>query len=626
MARTRDDSGSHGLCSRIAESATGRRRYAEGEIRGYARRPVITRSTGWAVWILLALLVQPGAAARDRAPGFLSQSLSLPGIPAAVRPADMDGDGRDDLVVLVAYAGWTTRSEFTTARFDDVEGLVEVMSVVDELVDRRELRVYPAMPDAAGFGPQRAALDLDRTIHALATGHPAEPLIAVTDDGAAAVRLVEMEEGDELTLVPLVSGETSVAGGGRFYPELELLHDLDGDGLPELLLPTAEGWAVYRGTAAGFAARAAATIVLPEPPPDDEEEEDEAGGSEGDSDGDLDDDDDDGAGDDSDSDDGDSDGGEQRPTHEILFEIQDCNGDGRLDFVVPGRAGHDGPLIFRGTGELSFAEAIEILPADGEQDGHEVVFVGDLDTDGRAEAVERTERERYEDPGWRQELDEAKRPLFEYAVRRLGPRLSLAAEPLRAFQAIGYTFGGTEGDDDEAEIRLPGGFQDLDGDGRQDLVAVTLEFSILPMAMRVLVIRRISLTMNFHVWCQAEDGGFDRVSGLDLAGRFKLDLDNLRVRHLSQFAGDFDGDGRADFVQLGRGKKVTIHLGDAGCSYPVLPDRQIRLERKLRHLGLARILDLDGDGRSDLYVVHPMKAAADSTGVPARVDLYLSRF
>lgn len=226
------------------------------------------QATRGAWWLLLGLLAEPGAAARDRASGFFAQTLSLPGIPAAVRPADMDGDGRNDLVVLVAYTGWTTHSELTTERFDDVEGLVEVMSVVDELVERRELRVYPAAPDAAGFGPQRAALDLDRSIHALATGHPAEPLIALTDDGAAAVRLVAGDRGAALTLTPLVSGATSFAGGGRFYPELEPLRDLDGDGLPELILPTTDGWAVYRGRAAGFAGRPAARIVLPEPKPD----------------------------------------------------------------------------------------------------------------------------------------------------------------------------------------------------------------------------------------------------------------------------------------------------------------------------------------------------------------------
>ncbi len=223
--------------------------------------------------LLACAVVLPSAGrARDRAPGFFQQRLDLPGIPAAMVPADMTGDGRDDLVVLVAYTGWTTRSEFEQAKFDDIEGLVEVMNVVDALVDRRELRVYPARAEGDGFAEEVAALDLDTTVHALATGHPAEPLIAVTDDGAAAVRLEEEGGAAVLTLTPLVTAETTFAGGGRFYPDLEPLHDLDGDSVPELLLPTAAGWAVHRGTADGFAAEAASVIALPEPPPDDDDD------------------------------------------------------------------------------------------------------------------------------------------------------------------------------------------------------------------------------------------------------------------------------------------------------------------------------------------------------------------
>lgn len=535
------------------------------------------------------MLALPAAAARERAPGFLAAALELPGIPAAILPADMNGDGRDELVVLVAYTGWATRSEFAPAKFDDVEGLVEVMNVVDELVDRRELRVYAAA-DAEGFGEPLAATDLDASVHALATGHPAEPLIALTDAGAATVRLGHSEGGAELTLTPLVESESSLSGGGRFYPDLELLRDLDGDGLPELLLPTAAGWAVHRGAAEGFGAERAALLALPAPPAE-----------------------------------GDEAGDETPPAHELRFALEDCDGDGRLDFVVAAGFDDRGPLIYRNTGGLTFAPPVELAPDDSEGPEREVMLVGDLDGDGRAEAVDRTELERYEDPGWRQEVDEAKRPLFAYAVRGLRDDLAPEAEPRLEFEATGYTFGGSEGGDEE-EIELPGGFQDLDGDGRQDLVAITLEFSILPLAMRVLVVRRISLTMNFHVWCQDGDGAFRSVPGLDLSGRFKLDLDNLKVRHLSQFAGDFDGDGRADFVQLGRGRKVTIHLGRDGCRYPVRPDRTIELRRKLRHLGLARVVDLDGDGRSDLYVVHPLKARDEQVSVPARVDLYLSRF
>ena len=582
--------------------------------------------------LLACALAGPSAGgARDRAPGFHRQSLDLPGVPAAMAPVDMTGDGRDDLVVLVAYTGWTTRAEFEQAEFDDVEGLVEVMNVVDEIVDRRELRLYPARAGGDGFEEHVAALDLDTTVHALATGHPAEPLIAVTDDGAAAVRLMEGEGGAALTLMPLLTAATTFAGGGRFYPDLELLHDLDGDSLPELLLPTAAGWAVYRGTAAGFAAEPAAVIALPEPPPEEvEDAEAGVGGNEGDGAEDTgsgrERDDDSGSDSDSDSDsESDSDGDEPPPLHEVPFEVRDCSGDGRPDLVVPGGAGHDGPLVFRATGDLAFAAPVVILPAAAEGEDREVMYVGDLDGDGGGEAVDRAELERYEDPGWRQEVDEAKRPLFAYALRRLGAELTVEERPRYGFRATGYTFGGSEGDDDETEIMLPGGFQDLDGDGRQDLVAITLEFSVLPMAFRVLVVRRISLTMNFHVWCQESDGGFREVPGLDLAGRFKLDLDNLQVRHLSQFAGDFDADDRADFVQLGRGRTVTIHQGRPGCRYPARPDRTIKLDRKLRHLGLARILDLDGDGRSDLYVVHPLDRDDQETSIPARVELYLSR-
>jgi hypothetical protein len=370
-------------------------------------------------------------------------------------------------------------------------------------------------------------------------------------------------------------------------------------------------------------------VALPEPPPDDRRDGQEAADAPAAASPDPDDVRSGGAPEDE-SDDGRHDSGDDDPRddgeprlHDVRLEVRDCSGDGRPDLLFPGGIG-GGPLIFRNTGGLTFAAPVELLPAADAAAEREVIHVGDLAGDGHAALVERAEIQRWQDPGWRQEVEEAKRPLFEYAARRLDARLTPAPEPYLEFRASGYTFGGTEADDEE-EIVLPGGFQDLDGDGRQDLVAITLEFSLLPMVMRVLVVQRISLTMNFHVWCQDESGGFAEVPGLDLSGKFKLDLNNLRIRHLSQFAGDFDGDGRADFVQLGRGRKVTIHRGRVACRYPVVPDRTIRLQRKLRHLGLARILDLDGDGRSDLYVVHPLEAEEEGLSIPARVDLYLSR-
>ena len=77
------------------------------------------------------------------------------------------------------------------------------------------------------------------------------------------------------------------------------------------------------------------------------------------------------------------------------------------------------------------------------------------------------------------------------------------------------------------------------------------------------------------------------------------------MSQLSLFSGDFDGDGRADFVQIGRGKRVTIHRGRADCSFPAEPDMAFDLREEPRDLSLVRIRDLDGDGRSDLHDHHP---------------------
>ena len=81
------------------------------------------------------------------------------------------------------------------------------------------------------------------------------------------------------------------------------------------------------------------------------------------------------------------------------------------------------------------------------------------------------------------------------------------------------------------------------------------------------------------------------------------------MSQLSLFSGDFDGDGRADFVQIGRGRRVTIHRGRPDCGFPADPDLAFDLREEPRDLSLVQIRDLDGDGRSDLLVVQPKGAA-----------------
>jgi hypothetical protein len=560
------------------------------------------------VGVLVAgLLASPAGARRDRAPGFAEQSLDLPGVPAAVLPADLDADGSQDLVVLVAFTAWTEVSETEQMEFDGIEGLVEVMNVVSSLVDRRELRVYPGRAETGRYGKHLPPLELDTSVHALATSDSGHSLLALTDEGVAEVRLVSQAGEPTPVLEPLLAAPSLLTGSGTFYADFDFLYDLDGDGRTDALLPIENGWAIYRGSDDGFEPATVAILTVPERNPEDDDRSDSGRDSVSDS---------------------DSEGEEtkRRPRRPRQPQVKDVTGDGRLDLVVfKADRGRD-PLVYTNLGDLAFSEAIEVALADGGRD-EEIVYIGDLDGDGLASVVAAEELEPGDDAGIKKEIEHAKKPDFRYRVYPLGNDLIPATEPTTSFEAEGYTFEGEEesaDDDEDIDIKLPGGFQDLDGDGRQDLVAITLDFSLVPLLFRVLVLRSVSLRMDFHPHCQGDDGSFGRVPGLDLSGKFKINLRNVQVKHLSQFEGDFNGDGRSDFVQLGRGKKVTIHHGRRGCSYPVRPDRQIVLEREPRHLGLTRILDLDANGRSDLYVVHPEKAPKSGESIPVRLDLYLS--
>jgi hypothetical protein len=218
----------------------------------------------------------------------------------------------------------------------------------------------------------------------------------------------------------------------------------------------------------------------------------------------------------------------------------------------------------------------------------------------------------------RQAMRQAREPEYRVHLHRLDPALQPAREPEASFRVTGYVVAG--GDTD---LRLPGGFQDLNGDGRSDLVTVTNDISLVK-ALAVLATRRLTLELGFHPWCQGADGRFTRAPGGPLTSRLTIDLNDLELRRRSLFAGDFDGDGRADFLQLGRPREIGIHRGRADCSYPERPDAVVRLRGEIRDLALVEARDLDGDGRADLAVTHPQKVDDPGVTAPVRLDLYLS--
>lgn len=603
---------------------------------------------------LLAVLAltQATAAASERLTLALTQ-IDLPGAPVSVLPVDIDRDGIGDLAIVVAYTEWDQIAIEESVELDQVEGLLEMMTVVPALADRRELHVFLGSRDGLKALPPEP---LDLSVLTLAAGPPGEPLIALTDAGIAAVRIVEPEaraplelrelrtrQGPRVRLVPLVETRSVLSGTRALLPDLGITVDIDKDGSTDVLVPRIDRITVYRGTGRGFDIESAVDVDLPPRKYF-----------------------------------------QRRPTARRypLPLVQDVDGDQRPDLVFRAGNGWKRFWVARALPSDSFAEligplgsgALEIpLPspdapvsvsgsslyagwddrswstetADTQKESdsqaenagiaesagtaenagdsaedYELVYFGDLTGDGRAEYV-LLEDLSSQDAGFRKEMKQAKRPPVRFHIYPSKPDLTRAQESLTSFLATGYAFPG------EDETPLPGGFLDLDGDQRKDLVTLTLDFSLL-QALRVVATRSLSIGLDFHLWCQRDDGSFRRVEGLDLSGKFKLRLDDLRLGQLSQFAGDFDGDGRIDFVQMGRGKDVSIHRGSAGCRYPSTPDLTLKLADQPVDLGLVRVGDYDLDNLSDLLIIQPLRSkkngsAADGATAPVRIDLYSSR-
>lgn len=548
-----------------------------------------------AILILLSLLFALPAAARRDKLALRAESLELPGAPSAVVAADVDGDGLGDLAVVLAFTRWGEIGIEESMKMDDVEGLVEVLTVIPALVDRRELRVFPGRP-GGGFDPASRSLTLEPSVLSLEAGPPGAPMVALTDEGLSALRLRD----GALAFEPLIEERPVLAGTGTFLPNLGLVKDLDGDGRADVLLPTAEGASVYLSGPEGLRKEPASRLRFP------------------------------------------LDGLQGRTRRTLsrfhpLPEVKDVDGDKLPDLVLRhASGGWYGFRVLRNRGSGRFSEAVAPL-GEFQEDRPDpekapvVTFFGDLDGDGRAEYVTQEERGPGENAGMREEMKHAKRPKFLFRIHRSRPDLGMEPKPFQQFEAEGYAFdtgggGGNSGDGGEIRIdmAMPGGFQDLNGDGRMDLIALTLDFSML-QAVKVLAVQRIGIGVDFHVHCQGPGGKLIPVQGLDLSGKFNFNLNNLKIGQISQFAGDFDGDGRADFTQMGRGKTVTIHRGRPDCSYPAQPDLALELREAPRDLALVQVRDLDGDELTDLLVIQPQAIKEANVTPPVRLDLYLSR-
>src|SRR5262245_45102351 len=194
---------------------------------------VMRRSIVAAVWLALGA----AEAASPKPLALRRVDLDLPGPPAAVVAADLDGDGRRDLVLVTASTTWGSIME------ERIEAAIAITEVVPALFDKREARAFLAQADGS-YKPV-AALPLTPEVLALAAGPTERPVVALTSDGLSEVKLVSKDGTGALDLVPFLSEPSAFAGSRSFLAEYVFLRDVDGDKVLDAVIPTPDGIAIH---------------------------------------------------------------------------------------------------------------------------------------------------------------------------------------------------------------------------------------------------------------------------------------------------------------------------------------------------------------------------------------------
>ncbi len=509
--------------------------------------------------VVLALFAPAPAVASD----FVRQTRDVPGTLDAIALRDVDRDGVQDLV-FTAIDAEVRRVGFFRGR--RVGGF-----------DERPAWTLDLKPDVVMV----AVGDVDPA--------PGAEFILFTGRSVFAVRWGESDASKRFRR--LVREEMFFASPPRrrapLWPDVR---DVDGDGLDDLCIPTAEGLVLRRQRRTEDVSDFAERVRLAMRVHHWSEDANRRGrrmtfrfGGDGSS----------------------PQGGDEPPIAGVLVDATrqmaaprfvDANGDGRLDVVLL-----EGKTVAewhqREGGGFAAAPTVrrageQLRPSTPRWSGVGHVFAHDVDGDGKLDFLVR---------------DESPQDLRTRLVLYAGS--GDLARPSVVLMLSGLT----------ATPR----FRDVDGDGRVDLLIPTYRLDLLRGATS----SASSLDVTLHVFLgQASGPPFGREP--DYSHDLRVRTDALAVSGIEPMIyldGDFNRDGRADLLVVDERRRLRVHLATettggllaSGGTFAFRDAPAVDVEVDVPNR--IRLIDVEGDGQHEILLVYPRRFVLAGWGIRERV-------
>lgn len=143
--------------------------------------------------------------------------------------------------------------------------------------------------------------------------------------------------------------------------------------------------------------------------------------------------------------------------------------------------------------------------------------------------------------------------------------------------------------------------RDVNGDGMLDLILPSIKISITAI-IRFLISR--SIPINFNIFLLRPDGMFSERPDFSKEVKLKIDFSGESDTQAMDLRGDYNGDGRRDFVFATDEDRLSVYLGIAGDDDRLFSKNSVA-EIETDAFGELESYDLNNDGFSDMIINYP---------------------